>query len=316
MDFLSIISYSFAGISLVLLILMIFKKQKLLSKNLIMQNKIMTLESDLLLRNQQINDIAIQDNKKNQQVKNIETHSNSTNSSELLNLRKDISKLKDENKKLKDEIRQKDKMLKEEMQLSNNKLYSLNEENSRLIKQMREMDLLLKESNNNLKNQVPLVDFEKKVLEINSLKDELLKIKQKNSEQEKINKQNISKLNVSYEKLKNAEQELQKWTETSKTSDGKPIDPRAFLRWHDRALLGRKMYKLMRQMRELSDSKVTTYQDGVIAISEWILKQKNINLPQVSSGEVKADRLLAEAWSAVSANQQNSMTTHTDSSLI
>jgi hypothetical protein len=67
-------------------------------------------------------------------------------------------------------------------------------------------------------------------------------------------------------------------------------------------------------MRELSDSKVLTYQEGIIALSQWVLKQKNISMPPLSSGEVLADRLLAEAWNAILPSSPRSFTDRVESS--
>jgi hypothetical protein len=297
MDFITIIAFIFSGVALLLCTWLILSRQKVLAKNVGLQDKLIVLEAKLMSPIQQAPSITSP--KSLQHPKNQDSQSSSNHSIEILALRKETAKLKDEIKKAKEEIRIKDKALKEEANITQNKIYSLAEENAQLIGQMREMDSLLKLNNNNAKKQVPLVEYEKKILEISLLKDEISNIKQKLSEHEKAKKQNVSKLNSVQEKLKSTERDLQKWLDISKTNDGKPIDPSAFLRWHDRAISGRKMYKLMRQMREMSDNKVTTYQEGVIALSEWILNQKNIDLPDVSSSEILADRLLAEAWNAI-----------------
>ncbi len=299
MDFITIIAFIFSGVALLLCVWLILSKQKVLAKNIGLQDKLVVLEAKSMSPKQLAPSITLS--------KSVESQSNPNHSSEILSLRKETAKLKDEIKRAKEEIRIKDKALKEEENITKNKLYTLTEENARLIGQMREMDFLLKQNNDNVKKQVSLVDFEKKLLEISQLKDEISYMKQKLSEHDKFKKQNHSKLNMVQEKLKSTEQELQKWLDTSKTNDGKPIDPSAFLRWHDRAVSARKMYKLMRQMRELSDSKVTTYQEGVIALSEWVLKQKNMEIPNVSSSEVLADRLLAEAWNAILPSQHISV---------
>jgi uncharacterized metal-binding protein YceD (DUF177 family) len=59
------------------------------------------------------------------------------------------------------------------------------------------------------------------------------------------------------------------------------------------------MYLLMKQMRELSDEKVQTYQEGVLDLSQWVLDKKNIPLPVVGKEEHKTDRFFAQAWDAV-----------------
>ncbi|APJ04221.1 hypothetical protein [Silvanigrella aquatica] len=298
MEFSTIIAFIFSGVALLLCAWLILTKQKILTQNKTLQDKIFALEAKSMTLSQKENKSGEKDKKIISQ-KMFESPQVPLHSAEVLQLRKENSKLKDDLKKSKEEIRHKEKALKEEENLSKNKLFSLTEENSRLIAQMREMDVQLKQANSNLKTQIPLVDFEKKIAEISHLKDENSELKQKLAELDKIKKQNSHKLSAAQEKVKVIEQELHKWTETAKTNNGKPLDAHSFLRWHDRAVSGRKMYKLMRQMRELSDSKVSTYQDGITALSQWVLQQKNITLPPLSSGEVLADRLLAEAWNAI-----------------
>ena len=305
-DFSTISAFVFSGVSLLLCAWLILSKQKLIAKNTATQNKLVVLEAKLLsIGSSASNPSNHLNEKKTSQPKNNENNTNSGHHSELLSLRKETAKLKDDLKKSKEEIKLKEKALKEEENATNNKLFSLTEENARLIIQMKEMDQLLKESNQSHKNQVPLIDFEKKILEISQLKEELVSLKQKLNEIDKFKKQNSAKLLALQDKLKLTEQELQKWTDTAKLNDGKSLDPSSFLKWHDRALSGRKMYRLMRQMRELSDSKVTTYQEGVMAVSKWVLDQKNLSVPSVSTGEVLADRLLAEAWNAILLSNPN-----------
>lgn len=234
-------------------------------------------------------------------------------SAELLNLRKETAKLKDELKKTKEEIRLKDKSLKEQESNVKNKIFALKEENSRFVTQLKEMDLSLKQCNESLKKQVPLSDFEQKLVELSQIKDDLSHAKQKISEYEKSKKQNIAKLTSLQDKLKSTEQDLQKWVDSAKSIDGKPLDVSAFLRWHDRAITGRKMYRLMRQMRELSDSKISTYQDGIVTLSKWVLEQKNIGFPSIPPSEVPADRLLAEAWNAILSSSPQAKNDRADS---
>jgi hypothetical protein len=66
------------------------------------------------------------------------------------------------------------------------------------------------------------------------------------------------------------------------------------------------MYRMMRQMRELSDLKLSTYQEAVIEVSSSLLNLKGITAPELSPNENKADRLLAEAWALVQKPEQHS----------
>jgi hypothetical protein len=298
MDISTIVAFSFSGVALLFCAWVILSKHKLISKNAVLQNKILVLESRLL-NEQHKPEHAPVEKKSALHAKLHEVHEQSHNNSEVMLLRKEIAKFKEEIKKLKDENRQKERALKEEEVNTRNKLYSLTEENAKLVVQLREFDQVLKSTAETTKKQVPLVEFEKKVLEVSQLKFENEEMKIKFHETEKIKKQNVTKLSALQEKLKNTEQELQKWVDSSRLNDGKALDPSEFLRWYDRAMSARKMYQLMRQMRELSDNKLRTYQDGVIELSKWVLIQKNIPLPTISSSEVLADRLLAEAWNAI-----------------
>ncbi|WP_158998490.1 hypothetical protein [Pigmentibacter ruber] len=300
MDFVTITAFLFSGISLLVCAWLILSKQKLTLSNKQLQSKIVVLENSILSQGEKKVFLSPERKEKtsSQKLQN-ENNINQQVSQELLQLRKENSKLKDDIKKAKEEIKVKEKALKEEEIASKNRLFSLTEENSRFITQLKELDFQLKEALNNQRNNVPLVDFEKKMLEISQFKEENTSLKNKLNEIEKQKKTQQAKINSLQEKLKLAESDLSQWLEAAKTNDGKPLDPSFIIKWHDRAITARKMYKLMRQMRELSDAKVNSYQEGISSVSQWVLKQKNIPTPSVSSGEVLADRLLAEAWNAI-----------------
>ncbi|KAB8029950.1 hypothetical protein [Fluviispira multicolorata] len=303
MDIFAIVSLVFSGIVLLLCAWLVLSKQKISTKVIELNNKLIVLEArEFAVKSPQYSPIS---EKKLIQTKPQVSEVTSVHSSELLDLRKEVSKLKDDNKKFKEELRLKEKEIKGHSEATMNKLYILTEENSKLIEQMRSMDLELKASHNINKNKVPLQEFENKLIEMNSLKEEFSKNRQKTADLEKNLRQNSLKLSAHLEKLKVTEFELQKWQETARTLDGKSLDPNSFLRWYDRAITGRKMYRLMRQMRELSDSKVTTYQEGVVALSKWVLEQKNLTPPALSENEIQADRLLAEAWNAILKAEAN-----------
>jgi hypothetical protein len=69
------------------------------------------------------------------------------------------------------------------------------------------------------------------------------------------------------------------------------------------------MYRMMRQMRELSDLKLSTYQEAVIEVSSSLLSLRGVAAPDLAPNENKADRLLAEAWALVQAVEPHSDTT-------
>ncbi|WP_186646922.1 hypothetical protein [Fluviispira vulneris] len=297
MDIFAIVSLVFSGVVLLLCAWLVLSKQKVSLKVIELNNKLVALEARDLTH--VIPKVIANVEKKITPPKVQVNEHTSNHTSELLDLRKEVSKLKDENKKAKEELRNKEKELRGQAESTVNKLYSLTEENAKLIEQMRFLDQQLKSALDLNKNKVSLQEYENKIAEINGLKDENSKLKQKNIELEKSLKHSTHKLSTLVEKLKNIEIELQKWQEAATTSDGKALDPASFLRWHDRAVTGRKMYRLMRQMRELSDTKVSTYQEGVVVLSKWILAQKNLTPPALSENEIQADRFLAEAWNAI-----------------
>lgn len=301
MDIATITAFIFSGIALLLCAWLILVRHKLTQSNKVLQNKLVLIENNLLLTKESNRTSSAEKNEKavQQKVTSENVSHAQAQHPDLINLRKENAKFKDEIKKLKDEVKSKEKALKEEEKASKNKLYSLTEENSRFILQLKELDSQLSEALSRQRNTVPLIDFEKKLLEISQFKEENAGLKAKLNESEKNKKLQLAKINSLQEKLKLTESDLAQWQEAAKTNDGKPLDPTFFIKWHDRALTARKMYKLMRQMRELSDSKVNTYQDGVVALAKWILSQKNMAIPRISAGEVPADRLLAEAWNAI-----------------
>lgn len=93
----------------------------------------------------------------------------------------------------------------------------------------------------------------------------------------------------------NLEGQLKKWTTTAKDFDGKPLDPVLFRRWKDRALTARVQYKMMKQLREMSDIKLSTYQDSVVKLADFVFESTGSKAPRVQNGEVKSDRYLAQA---------------------
>lgn len=199
----------------------------------------------------------------------------------VLEMKKELAKYRDEAKKLREELRSKEKELVLEKETVSNVLHPFKEENARLLEQLKEMDAQMRALVQAGKTQISAADYEAKAKEVQRAKEEAAQWKGKLLDLEKLNKGHVAKISSLQNKLQGAE-----------------VDAR----WRDRALTGRKMYQLMRQMRELSDNKVEAYQDGVLAVSQWVLQQKNIPLPQVQIGENRADRMLAEAWHAVEPN--------------
>ena len=100
MDFSTISAFVFSGVSLLLCAWLILSKQKLIAKNTATQNKLVVLEAKLLsIGSSASNPSNHLNEKKTSQPKNNENNTNSGHHSELLSLRKETAKLKDDLKK-------------------------------------------------------------------------------------------------------------------------------------------------------------------------------------------------------------------------
>ena len=95
-----------------------------------------------LLASESSHSLNIEPLAKNKEIKKLsrsgrERGENEAGAAELLNLRRDVSGLKDELKKQKDELRQKELELKAATKEKENSLYVLSEENRSLIQQLK-----------------------------------------------------------------------------------------------------------------------------------------------------------------------------------
>lgn len=99
----------------------------------------------------------------------------------------------------------------------------------------------------------------------------------------------------------NLQAELRKWTQVALDEGGKPLDPIVFKKWKDRALAARVQYQMMRQLRELSDIKLSNYQSSVMRLSKFVFESTGTKAPRLGAGEVASDRYLAEALAALAA---------------
>lgn len=277
MEIMSIVLSIFLAVLIIVAGWLFFSKQKLDLKCNEVAAKLTEMESHYLKLKQ--SRASQQKLEKKETEKTNDSSVNFAHQSESLFLKKEISHLKDELKKVKSELKGKDKELKEADQNTKNRLHNVIEENQKLLEQLKQMDRNLKDALEANKNKVSLSEFEQKQKAVENLKAENLKYKNKLNAFEKSQNQNFEKSVSIQEKLKKLEKEVKKWNE--------------------RALTARKMYLLMKQMRELSDEKVQTYQEGVLDLSQWVLDKKNIPLPVVGKEEQKTDRFFAQAWDAV-----------------
>lgn len=218
--------------------------------------------------------------------------------SEVLDLRKDLAHSRDEIKKLKDDLRLRDSDLRDEKTQTENKLHALKEENKHLLEQLK-----ANSQSSSTRTFAPAATATAAVAPVKTLDPEIQSLKNTIKEG-KIQLENLDKkimsqatlLRQADEKFARANADLKKWNEVETAFGGAALDPQLFVKWRDRAITGRRMYQLMKQLRELSDEKLLSYQQGVEALASHILKTHSIPEPQAQSGEVRADKLLAAAW--------------------
>lgn len=297
MEILSVTLFILLGCFIILLAWFAFSKQKLEKRYQEISNKLMSVESSYLSLKQSAGHLKTE---KKPMAKMRENHINSTaHQSEIFELKKEMAHLKDELKKTKTDLRGKEKELKESENNTKNKLYNLTEDNAKLLEQLKALDISLKETTESNRNKVSLSEFEEKQKEIQFLKTEVSKYKNRAQDSEKQQRQAAQKIDSLQEKLKVLDKDMKKWNEVALALGGKTLSPETFFMWRERALTARKMYQQMKHMREMSDDKVQTYQDGILELSQWVLEQKGLPTPTVHDMENKTDRFFAQAWDAV-----------------
>jgi len=221
-------------------------------------------------------------------AKNQEQHHPLQNSQkETFELRRDNARAKEEIKRFKEDLRMKDIEFKKLEALHIDKLYLTSKEKDVLLNQLKELDASHSSQLHELKQDIVRLRAQEKELKA------VIGLSEKQT------KSNISKVISLQSKLKVAEQEIDKLSKENKAKLSPSSDASGLQKWKDRAICAKKMYLLMRQMRELSDNKLQTYQDGIIVMAEWVLNNTKTPNPQINENENKADRLLAEAWTAI-----------------
>ena len=203
------------------------------------------------------------------------TSASTSASGEILDLRREVSHLKDESRKLKEELRSKETALKDSAKNKENELFHLTETNRSLLAQLQERVVRPNPADAEIASQLK-VQLSRAESEISSLKH-LLQAAQgeKNSAIEE------KKKDLTEARLKSRVQELERSLKAFQFAEGensgKTLDPTAFLRWRDRALEGRKMYQMMKQLRDLSDQKLSHYQKGLEVLCKHWLAQNSQN---------------------------------------
>lgn len=217
---------------------------------------------------------------------------NQKHAAEIVELRKNNSHLKDEVKQLKSELRTSEGLLKELNSRSEGETFKLRAENQALIERIRDF-----ENNSPDKKRAALLETE-----LTDAKAALRNAQgELNATLQKLKNERTTadKIRATAETLQQQVRDLKNRIPDDQQEETVKIDPKALARWKDRALTARQMYKMMRQMRELSDIKLSTYQEAIIDVSSTLLTMKGIESPTVAPQENKADRYLAEAWALI-----------------
>lgn len=231
---------------------------------------------------------------------------NNKHSAELLELRKSSAHLKDEIKQLKQSLRNAEQHIKDYDGRSEGNLFKLRAENAALLERMKDI-----EQNSQDKKRAAYLEQELSELRIrfkeanqeSNAAGAKLKSERQTAERQK---QQLESLQSEVRQLKARLPE----SDSPKSPALPAIDPKQLERWKDRAFTARYMYKMMRQMRELSDLKLSTYQEAVIEVSATFLALKGVSAPELAPNENKADRLLAEAWALVHPDTASTAPTH------
>jgi hypothetical protein len=211
---------------------------------------------------------------------------------ELISLRKEIAHTKDELKKLKLSYAEKEKTLLEKIEklgLSSEPMVLENLEMKKAVSHHRDSLKTHLEANVNLKQQIAKLEQQlQKKLEINNSqpvpKQQPTETASQKHDTEKV-KQEVLKLKAS---LNLQKEDLIKLSKENK-------------KWKERALEGRKMYQLMRQLRNMSDEKLTSYQEIVKNLASVIVSKEQLELSQ---NEKDADFLIPLVIKTLESNKQ------------
>lgn len=221
----------------------------------------------------------------------IQTETNK-HSAELLELRKSNGHLKDEIKQLKNALRHSEQQMKDFDGRAEGIHFKLQAENKALLERLKDQEQNSPDKKRAAALDIELADLRTRFKETHQeLQTTSSKLKGEKSLADR-QKQQIEALQIEVRQLK---ARIPEATENLPP----PADQRTLDRWKDRALTARHMYKMMRQMRELSDLKLSTYQEAVVDVSQSLLSLKGIPAPELAPNENRADRLLAEAWALV-----------------
>lgn len=276
----------FAGVACAAVALLLFGRSKLVAENTRLSERLTAAEAALSLPRAHQQEVK--------STKKERPQAETQAARELLSARKEAANLRDETKRLAQQLRAKDTAIAEAKQAGVNEIHVLNEQVKALTEQLRATpprSMIAPPQSQPQRTLAPDTTSP----EARDARLETQRAREKLSETEERMRNADAKARELAEKLAQAQAELRRWKEAGATADGKVLSPALFMRWKERALEGRRMYQLMRQLRDLSDAKLAYYQSAVEALARHLLHKEAGNLPQIPSGKVAADVLLAAA---------------------
>lgn len=281
----------FGGLAFVLALFLFISRSRL-------QEKLIAAEHKLTLEQSRLAEVTTKSYSAKQKSEPKPSPEHNKHTAELVELRKVNSHQKDEIRNLKAALRDSERHIKDADNRSENSVFKLRADHAALLERLKDIEQNSPDKKRANQLEQELSDLRTRAKEAQQeLTSALGKLKGEKAHAER-QKQQIDALQAEVRLLKTR---LPEGEQTSSNNMPK-IDPKQLERWKDRALTARHMYKMMRQMRELSDIKLSTYQDAVVEVAETLLQMKGITVPVLAPNENKADRFLAEAWALVHPN--------------
>ena len=213
---------------------------------------------------------------------------------DLLALRRDLAHARDDAKKAKEEGRVKDAQHGESREKATLQLHAMREDVRRLVEQLREAEgrksraHAAPASAPAAATAAPVAAAAAHDAEaLAAAKHQIAELKARIAAHDRAERalgEAQERARAADARLAESERLLARYREAATAADGKPLDPTLFLKWKDRAVEGRRMYQMMRQLRELSDRKLASYQEGVTRVCTEVLHARGAPIPAPSSG--------------------------------
>lgn len=260
-----------------------FSRKKLADQHSALLLRVQTLESQQAAP-------AEPSRKKSKPHKEKEISSGS--SEELLAARKEIAHLKEQVHALRQEERAFGQRVKEAVASKENEIFKLKADLDHVIRELRDAE------QQKLQNRNEQAGNESRAA-LSEAQHMISELRRRLASAERTSKGETEANARLRRECGDLQAELRKWTAAAQDTDGKVLDPVLFRRWKSRALTARQMYQMMRQLREMSDLKLATYQDSVVRLATFVLQTEGYDLPQLQQGEIRSDRYLAAALDAL-----------------